>query len=103
VSAKDRAERAAKQRQERFDRMALEGARENMVSPNGRAFMWSILSLCLDAEGDEGAGRRAMARDIQRALRLADFDGLQTMRDEWERPTFGAHAEAESEEADDRE
>jgi hypothetical protein len=88
MSAKDRAERTAKEHQDRFDRMTLEGAREVMGSPNGRAFVWSILALGLEAEGEEGAGRRALARDIQRSLRLADFDGLQIMREEWERPLF---------------
>lgn len=73
------------ERDKRLARMMAEGSREILDSPNGRALMWSILELCLEAEGDEGLGRRAVARDLLRTFRLASWEGLQIMREEWER------------------
>ena len=86
MSGKDRLEQASRARDEQQSRMSIEGAKELMASPNGRALMALWLLPNLDAEGEDGQGRRAMARDLYTALKLAAFEGVQLMRDEWERP-----------------
>lgn len=85
------------QRDARLDRMMSEGAREVLSSPNGRAFVWAVLAECIDAEGEEGPGRRAVGREVIDILRVAAWEDLQIMREEWEKPKAGTRAEAEEE------
>lgn len=86
MSAKDRAERAMRERDSRQSRMADAGLREMMGNPNIRATIAMWLLPALEAEGNDGAGRRALARDLMRGLKVSAWDGLQIMREEWERP-----------------
>lgn len=95
MSAKDRAERAMREREKRQKRMAEAGLREMMENPNIRATIAVWMLPALEAEGHDGAGRRALARDLMRALKIAAWDGLQIMREEWERPMQAARAEGE--------
>lgn len=98
MSAKDRAEKAARQREQAFVAGAMEGLRQALNSPDGRAFVWWLYSENAEAEGDDSAhGRRSVAREVVKAARLADFDALQIMREEWEKPVLGTRAEAEGE------
>jgi len=100
MSAKDRAERAAQAREKRFVTSAMEGLRQALNSPDGRAFIWWLYSENAEAEGDKASrGQRVVAREVLRAARLADFEALQIMREEWEKP--GTRAEAEETEARD--
>ena len=103
MSAKDRLEQASKARDEQQNRMGIDGAKELMASPNGRALMAIWLLPNLEAEGEQGAGRRAMARDLYTALKVAAFDGVQIMREEWERPLIFSQQDlkAAAEGADD--
>lgn len=99
MSAKDRAERSAKTHEQRFISAAMEGLRQCLNSPDGRAFLWWLYSENADADGDKTSrGRRVVAREVLRAARLADFEALQIMREEWEKPrlpTLRGEAEAE--------
>lgn len=86
MSAKDRAVRSAQQRDTRFATASMEGLRQTLASPDGRAFIWWFYAGNSEAEGEGGKGRRALARELMRAARIADFDMVQAMREEWERP-----------------
>lgn len=98
MSAKDRAQREAERREKQFARASMEGLRQCLNSPDGRAFIWALYSDNADSEGEaDGVGRRAVARDILKMSRYADFPALQIMREEWEQPRAGAQAEDEPE------
>lgn len=99
MSASDRAAKKAMKDDARFTRSAMEGLRQTLHSPDGRAFLWRFYTDNVDAEGEGSKGRRAFARELMRAARIADFDMLQIMREEWERPK--AREEAEAEEGDE--
>lgn len=101
MSARDRAEKNAKQRDQRFWAAAKEGMRQAMESPDGRAMVWAIYSENADAEGKGSKGRRIIARDLLRAASLANWLGVQIMREEWEQPRLGVAQEADPEEGDE--
>lgn len=97
MSAKERAQRAAEQQDRRFVTAAMEGLRQALASPDGRAFVWWLYAENADAEGPGSKGRRIVSREVLRAARIADFENLQIMREEYEKPRLGARAEAEEE------
>lgn len=102
MSAKDRAQKAAEQRDKRFVTAAMEGLRQALNSPDGRAFVWWLYSENIDAEGDKTSrGRRVVAREVRRAALIADFEALQIMREEWEKPKLGTRAETEEPEGEE--
>lgn len=86
MSAKDRAQKRAEADERRFVQSAMNGVRQALNSPDGRAFLWFFYGDNIDAEGPGGKGRRAVAREIMKACRAADFEMLQIMREEWEKP-----------------
>jgi len=98
MSAKDRAQKAAAARAARFDAAAMEGLRQTLNNADGRAFLWEFYARNAEAEFEPGArGRRGVALDLMRAMRIADFEGVQIMREEWEKPKQGTQAEADDE------
>lgn len=104
MSASQRAERASQAREKRFVAAAMEGLRQALSTPDGRAFIWWLYSENADAEGDKTSrGRRVVSKEVLRAARIADFEGLQIMREEWEKPRLGARAEAEGPENEEGE
>lgn len=97
MSAKDRARQRAEQRERKLVASAIEGIRQCLDSPDGRAFLWWFYADNADAEGQGSKGRRMVAREILKAARVANFEGLQIMREEWEKPRMRAPDEPEPE------
>lgn len=86
MSAKDRARQRAEQRERKLISSAMEGLRQCLDSPDGRAFLWWFYADNADVEGEGSKGRRLVARDLLNSARIANFEGLQLMREEWEKP-----------------
>ena len=86
MSAREKAEKAAASRQQRTNERAVNGMRNLLADPDGRALLWSIYSGNADAEGPGSRGRRTLARDIIRAAKVANWEGVQAMREEFEKP-----------------
>ena len=94
MSARDRAARDAKQRDEQFTLAAKLGLKEALNDPNGRAFIWMFYAGNAEAEGPGSKGRRAAARELMIAARIANWPGVQIMREEHEAPRAGRQEEA---------
>lgn len=99
MSAKDRAQKRLEQADRKFVRSAMMGLTDALDSPNGRAYFWYFYAENANAEGDDGAGRRAVAREMLEAATIANWDGVQAMREENEKPPVSAR-EAMLSEAD---
>jgi hypothetical protein len=97
MSAKDRAEKAMKATDARRQAAESEGMRQALDSPDGRALISWMTREALAAEGPGSRMLRAFGRDIMLAATLANWDGVQIMREEWEKPRLGTRAEAEEE------
>ena len=99
MSAKDRLAREYAQKEERRTRLMAEGMRLVLNSPDGRALMSWIIHTALEAEGQGSRQLRLFGRDMLGAARRANWEGVQIMRDEWEKP--GAMPEQEEEDQDE--
>lgn len=101
MSAKDRALKRARADDARRIAAEAEGMRQALESSDGRALIAFITSTALEAEGKGSKQLRQFGRDILKAAQFANWDGVQIMREEWEKPKAGARAEAEEEEGDE--
>lgn len=101
MSAKERKEREATADEQRRQRAERNGMAQLLNDSNGRALVSWLTRTAMEAEGPGSKQLRAFGRDILRAAQLANWQGVQLMRDEWERPRLGARAEAEAAEGDD--
>lgn len=97
MSAKDRALRAARAEDSRRIAAEKEGMRQALDSPDGRALISFITRQALEAEGKGAKQLRQFGRDILQAAQFSNWDGVQIMREEWEKPKAGTRAEAEEE------
>jgi len=95
MSAKDRALRQARADDARRIAAEKEGMRQALSTPDGRALIAFITRNALDAEGPGSKQLRQFGRDILQAAQFANWDGVQIMREEWEKPKQGTRAEAE--------
>lgn len=86
MSAKDRLERDYRQKEERGARLMREGMRQCLESPDGRALLSWIIHTALESEGKGSTQLRMFGRDILGAARHANWEGVQIMRNEWEKP-----------------
>ena len=86
MSASERARKLAERREKRLFEDAMSGLAHLLESPQGRAFIWWFYSDNAEAEGEDGKGRRVVARNLMQAARIANWDGLQIMREEHEKP-----------------
>ena len=100
MSARDRAERLSRERERRFVNAAMEGMRQSLNSPDGRAFIWWLYSENVNAEGEGTLGQRIVAREVLKAALTMDFPAVQIMREEWEQPRL-VSAEAGEEEGEE--
>lgn len=93
--------------QERRDRLLLQdvgnGMRQMLDSREGRALFWNLYheNIAFAPTHEEGPGRIAAARDMMRIAVHADFDGVQRMREEHERPGMRAEDLGEDETPDE--
>ena len=97
MSAKDRALKRARADDARARAAEKEGMRQALDSPDGRALVSWITTAAMEAEGPGSKQLRQFGRDILQAAQVANWDGVQIMREEWERPKVGTRAEAEEE------
>lgn len=103
MSASERRANAARQYGQRLIASAMDGLKEALDTPNGRALVWYYYAENVDAEGAGSRGRRAIARDLMRAASLANWAGVQQMREDHERARAWAKADAGRAEAQDEE
>lgn len=101
MSAKDRAERAHNADNRRRRAAEAEGIRQALGTPDGRALISWLIRTGLEAEGKGSKQLRQFGRDILRTAALADFEALQIMREEWEKPKLWTRAEAEEPEGEE--
>lgn len=92
MSARDRQQKDARKK-----RAELEGMRQVLNSPDGRALMSWIILETIGAEGKGSKQLRAFGRDMLKAAQVANWEGLQEMRQEWERPSAAPEPEEDEE------
>lgn len=100
MSATDRARKASEALEKRRSIAMEEGMRRTLQDPDGRALIMWLVDTSLRAEGEGSAQLRAFGRDIMLSAQLASWEGVQIMREEWEKPR-GTRAEAEDEEGEE--
>lgn len=96
MSASERRAKEAQREDRRFVQDAMNGLRQALATQQGRAFVWWLYSENAEAEGKGGKGRRVVAREVLRAARIADFEGLQAMRQEHEQPKLSRQEDPEA-------
>ena len=97
MSSKERAMRQAAAIDRQRIAAEKEGMRQALESPDGRALISFITRAALEAEGPGSSQLRQFGRDILKAAQIANWDGVQIMREEYEKPGMRAEAEEEPE------
>lgn len=100
MSATERARKLAEGHDKRRIAAEKEGMRRVLADSDGRALLFWILDTATKAEGDGSSQLRSLGWDILNVALMASREGVQAMREEWEKPR-GTRAEAEDEEGEE--
>lgn len=96
MSAKDRYMRESRAREARVTADIRDGMARMLDDPSMRAAVHEWLTLC-EAEGPGTKALRKFGRELTRAFEIANWNGVQIMREEYRKPRSGVAPEPEQE------